>query len=86
VAQQPPGRQAVRARRPGLRLDVVRAHELDGQVLLFDRDTGITILVDNDTTRAQYLDPRIHDIETAQLMCKPCGGLYDVAPFLTPAG
>jgi hypothetical protein len=29
-----------------------------------------------------YLDPRIHDIETPQLVCKPCGGLYDVATFL----
>jgi hypothetical protein len=25
-----------------------------------------------------YLDPRLHDIETPQLVCRPCGGLYDL--------
>lgn len=30
----------------------------------------------------EYLDPRLHDIEVAQLVCKPCGGLYDLAAFL----
>lgn len=29
-----------------------------------------------------YLDPRIHDIETPQLVCKPCGGLYELGAFL----
>jgi len=29
-----------------------------------------------------YLDPRLHDIETPQLVCKPCGGLYELATFL----
>jgi hypothetical protein len=29
-----------------------------------------------------YLDPRIHDIETPQLVCKPCGGLYELSAFL----
>ncbi len=29
----------------------------------------------------QYLDPRIHDIETPQLACTPCGGLYDLSTF-----
>lgn len=29
-----------------------------------------------------YLDPRLHDIETPQLVCKPCGGLYEVQTFL----
>lgn len=33
-----------------------------------------------------YLDPRLHDIETPQLVCKPCGGLYDVSAFLIPEG
>lgn len=28
-----------------------------------------------------YLDPRLFDIETPQLVCKPCGGLYDLATF-----
>lgn len=28
-----------------------------------------------------YLDPRLHDIETPQLVCKPCGGLYDLSAF-----
>lgn len=32
--------------------------------------------------RLDYLDPRIHDIETKQLVCKPCGGLYELATFL----
>ena len=32
--------------------------------------------------RLDYLDPRIHDIETPQLVCKPCGGLYEVSTFL----
>lgn len=27
-------------------------------------------------------DPRIHDIDTPQLVCKPCGGLYEVSTFL----
>ncbi len=29
----------------------------------------------------EYLDPRLHDIEAPQLVCKPCGGLYDLAAF-----
>lgn len=29
----------------------------------------------------EYLDPRLHDIETPQLVCKPCGGLYDLSAF-----
>ncbi|MEO8702173.1 MAG: hypothetical protein ABI867_19170 [Kofleriaceae bacterium] len=29
----------------------------------------------------EYLDPRLHDIETPQLVCKPCGGLYEPAAF-----
>jgi hypothetical protein len=32
--------------------------------------------------KLDYLDPRIHDIETPQLVCKPCGGLYEVSTFL----
>jgi len=28
-----------------------------------------------------YLDPRLHDIESPQLVCTPCGGLYDLATF-----
>jgi hypothetical protein len=32
--------------------------------------------------RLEYLDPRIHDIESPQLVCKPCGGLYELATFL----
>jgi len=30
----------------------------------------------------RYLDPRFHDIETEQLVCKPCGGLYELSTFL----
>ena len=30
----------------------------------------------------EYLHPALHDIETPQLVCRPCGGLYDVAVFL----
>lgn len=29
----------------------------------------------------EYLDPRLHDIEAPQLVCKPCGGFYDLAAF-----
>lgn len=32
----------------------------------------------------EYLDPRIHDIETPQLVCRPCGGFYELGAF-TPA-
>jgi hypothetical protein len=32
----------------------------------------------------EYLDPRLHDIETPQLVCKPCGGLYELQAFVTP--
>jgi hypothetical protein len=33
----------------------------------------------------EYLDPRLHDIETPQLVCKPCGGLYELSAFLPAA-
>lgn len=33
----------------------------------------------------EYLDPRLHDIESPQLMCKPCGGLYDLDAVMRPA-
>jgi uncharacterized protein YbaR (Trm112 family) len=33
----------------------------------------------------EYLDPRLHDIETQQLVCKPCGGLYDLSTFAQEA-
>jgi hypothetical protein len=29
----------------------------------------------------EYLDPGLHDIETPQLLCRPCGGLYELAAF-----
>jgi hypothetical protein len=33
----------------------------------------------------EYLDPRLHDIETPQLVCRPCGGLYELSAFfVTP--
>ncbi len=32
----------------------------------------------------EYLHPGIHDIEAAQLVCRPCGGFYDLAAFLPP--
>ena len=31
--------------------------------------------------KLEYLDPRLHDIESPQLVCRPCGGFYDVATF-----
>jgi hypothetical protein len=31
----------------------------------------------------EYLDPRLHDIESPQLVCKPCGGLYELSAFWT---
>jgi len=30
----------------------------------------------------EYLDPRLHDIETPQLVCRPCGGFYELAAFV----
>lgn len=30
----------------------------------------------------EYLDPRIHDIETPQFICRACGGLYDRAALV----
>jgi hypothetical protein len=30
----------------------------------------------------EYLDPRLHDIEVAQLACRPCGGFYDLSAFM----
>ncbi len=30
----------------------------------------------------EYLDPRLHDIEAPQLVCTPCGGLYDLKAFV----
>jgi len=29
----------------------------------------------------EYLDPRLHDIESPQLVCRACGGLYELAAF-----
>lgn len=29
----------------------------------------------------EYLDPRLHDIETPQLVCRPCGGFYELGAF-----
>jgi hypothetical protein len=26
----------------------------------------------------------LHDIEAPQLVCRPCGGLYDLSTFYTP--
>lgn len=34
--------------------------------------------------KLDYLDPRLHDIETPQLVCGPCGGLYDLSTFYSP--
>jgi hypothetical protein len=31
------------------------------------------------TGSLEYLDPGLHDIETPQLVCRPCGGLYDLS-------
>jgi hypothetical protein len=30
----------------------------------------------------EYLDPRLHDIETPQLVCRPCGGFYELQTFV----
>jgi len=29
-----------------------------------------------------YLDPRLHDIEAPQLVCRACGGLYELSTFV----
>lgn len=34
--------------------------------------------------KLDYLDPLLHDIEAPQLVCRPCGGLYDLSTFYTP--
>jgi hypothetical protein len=33
----------------------------------------------------EYLDPRIDDIESEQLACRSCGGMYDLATFIAAA-
>jgi hypothetical protein len=33
-------------------------------------------------TVLEYLHPGLHDIEKPQLLCRHCGGLYDVEAFL----
>ena len=33
----------------------------------------------------EYLDPRLHDIDTEQLACRGCGGLYDLSTFVAAA-
>ena len=33
----------------------------------------------------EYLDPRIDDIESEQLACRACGGMYDLATFIAAA-
>jgi hypothetical protein len=30
----------------------------------------------------EYLHPALHDIETPQLVCRPCGGFYEVGTFV----
>lgn len=32
----------------------------------------------------EYLDPALHDIETRQLVCRPCGGFYELSTFVPP--
>jgi len=32
----------------------------------------------------EYLHPALHDIETPQLVCRPCGGFYEVSTFTAP--
>lgn len=34
------------------------------------------------TGALEYLDPQLHDIETRQLVCRPCGGLYELDAFM----
>jgi hypothetical protein len=34
----------------------------------------------------EYLDPRLHDIEAQQLVCRPCGGFYELAAFTSGSG
>ncbi|MDQ3338979.1 MAG: radical SAM protein [Myxococcota bacterium] len=54
-----------------------RALELDGEVLLFDRDTGINMLVTNDRTRAlTRVAPRMLQVAVTNACDKTCAFCY----------
>jgi hypothetical protein len=64
------------------------AHGIDGATMLFDEHADAELFATLATARCtscngplEYLDPRLHDIETRQLMCRPCGGFYELATF-----
>lgn len=75
----------------------IRAHELDAFTKWLALDDVVLRVEDRDDfalftalakarctacdRKLDYLDPRLDDIETAQLLCHTCGGLYDLAAF-----
>lgn len=62
----------------GIEQPIVRIEAYDDQDLLRRLGAARCTACDG---RLEYLDPRLHDIESPQLVCKPCGGLYDLTAF-----
>jgi hypothetical protein len=58
---------------------VVRIEELADQALFDALAAARCAACDG---ALEYLDPRLHDIDSAQLVCRPCGGLYELSTFL----
>jgi hypothetical protein len=64
-------------------------HGIERPVLRFDEPTDEQLFAALAAARCiacesalEYLDPRLHDIETPQLMCRSCGGLYEPSVFV----
>jgi hypothetical protein len=62
----------------GIEQPVVRIEAYDDQQLLQRLHAARCTACDGPL---EYLDPGLHDIESPQLVCKPCGGLYDLTAF-----
>jgi hypothetical protein len=63
-------------------------HDIEIAAMRFDEPADVQLFTMLAAARCtscggalEYLDPRLHDIETPQLVCKPCGGLYELAAF-----
>jgi hypothetical protein len=70
----------------------LEGHGIDAAAIRFDEPADEQLFAALATARCtacqgalEYLDPRLHDIEIPQLVCRPCGGLYDVSVFLPRA-
>ena len=69
--------------------DWLEEHSVERPVILLDSFEDRQLFTALATARCtacgttlEYLDPRLHDIESPQLVCRPCGGLYEVETFL----